>query len=172
MLLASGANFGFRRSMPHMLGIPVGFCVMVILVGVGIIQLFDIWPLSYVILKYVSTLYLLYLAYKIATTSETKETTAKAHQPMTFFQAALFQWINPKAWTMVITALSLYAPDQQLLSIFIVAMIFGLVMLPTISVWVILGQSIQHLLSNQWRLRVFNFSMAALLIASLIPSLS
>lgn len=171
MLLASGANYGFRKTIPHMLGISVGFSVMVILVGVGILQLFDLWPVSYMILKYVSTLYLLYLAFKIATSTESTGANAKVQQPQTFLQASFFQWVNPKAWTMVLTALSLYTPDQQFVSILLVAIIFGVVMLPSISVWVVLGQSIQHLLSNQRRLRWFNISMAALLIASLIPSL-
>ncbi len=170
MLLASGANFGFMRTVPHMLGIGIGFTVMVALVGLGLMQVFDAVPLSYTILKAVSVAYLLWLAWKIAHASAPKDAREGA-RPITFIQAALFQWVNPKAWTMALTAITLYAPDRSLAAVILVAAIFGIINLPSVSVWTILGQQMQRILSTPLRLSVFNWSMAAMLVASLYPVL-
>ena len=171
MLMASGANFGFRRTIPHMLGIGMGFALMVALVGAGLIKVFDIYPLVYTVLKIISVLYLIYLAVKIATAAPPVHSDA-AGTPITFLQAASFQWVNPKAWAMALTAISVYAPSQQFTSIMLVALIFGLINLPTVSSWTILGQQISRLLTNSLRLRAFNFTMAALLVVSLYPVLA
>jgi len=170
MLLASGANFGFTRTIPHMLGIGIGFTIMVMLVGAGLMQLFDAWPASYLILKIFSAVYMLWLAWKIAHSASPEGQTAGA-QPMTFLQAALFQWVNPKAWTMALTAITLYAPGRELLAVLWVALIFGAINLPCVSSWAVLGQKLRLLLKNPTRLIAFNWTMAALLVASLIPSL-
>lgn len=168
MLMASGANFGFRRTVPHMIGVGLGFVFMVVLVGVGLIQLFDTYPLSYTVLKVLSVIYLVYLAWKIATAapSGAAQTVGK---PFTFVQAALFQWVNPKAWAMALTAISVYAPSQSFNAIALVAVIFGAINLPSVGSWALLGQQMQRLLTNSRRLRVFNVVMATLLIASLYP---
>ncbi|WP_090269051.1 LysE family translocator [Thalassovita taeanensis] len=168
MLMASGANFGFRRSIPHMLGIGIGFTVMIILVGVGLIQIFDAVPVTHTILKVVGVLYLLWLAWKIAH-ADMPDTRDSTGRPMTFIQAALFQWVNPKAWQMALTAITMYAPERSVLSILWVALAFGLINLPCISTWTVMGQQMRRLLSNRLRLRVFNWGMAALLVASLVP---
>jgi len=99
MLMASGANFGFRRSIPHMFGIGLGFVFMVLLVGAGLVQIFDAYPVSHMALKVVSVFYLLYLAAKIATAAPVRQGQCGG-TPMTFLQAAAFQWVNPKAWAM------------------------------------------------------------------------
>ncbi|MFY0597017.1 MAG: LysE family translocator [Cognatishimia sp.] len=170
MLLASGANFGFARSIPHMLGIGIGFVIMVILVGAGLMQLFDAWPPSYLILKILSAAYMLWLAWKIAhsTSPEGQNTGAN---PISFVQAALFQWVNPKAWTMALSSITLYAPGRELSAVLWVAIVFGAINLPCVSSWTILGQKLRYLLSNPTRLTVFNWTMAALLVISLVPSL-
>lgn len=170
MLMVSGANFGIARSIPHMLGIGIGFTVMIILVGAGLIQVFDLWPVSHMILKFVSVGYLLWLAWKIATASapEGGESTTR---PMTFLQAALFQWVNPKAWTMALTAITIYAPDRSFMAIFWVALTFGAVNLPAVSSWTILGAQMWRVLTSQRRLRLFNGIMALLLLGSLYPVL-
>lgn len=170
MLMASGANFGFRRTVPHMLGIAGGVSLMALLVGLGLMALFEALPLLGGILKVVSVLYLLWLAYKIATAAPIEVREAKA-QPMTLIQAAAFQWINPKAWAMCLSAITIYAPDRTLLSVAIVAGAFALVSLPAISVWAWLGTVIRRWLSSPRRLQVFNLTMAALLIASMYPLL-
>ena len=168
MLMASGANFGFSRSLQHMFGIAIGFTGMIVLVGLGLMGLFEAFPASYDILKAASILYLLWLAWKIATAAAPEGQSTDA-TPMTFLQAAAFQWVNPKAWTMALTALSVYAPDQALRSILLVAFIFGAINLPCISCWTVLGQQMRRILTNAARLRLFNWIMALLLVASLFP---
>ncbi|MCV3271676.1 LysE family translocator [Roseobacter sinensis] len=170
MLMASGANYGFSRSIPHMLGISVGFGLMIVLVGAGLAQVFESYPVSYTVLKVISVLYLSYLAWKIATAAPIRGDAGKG-RPMTFLQAAAFQWVNPKAWAMALTALSVYAPSQTLAAFALVAVIFASVNLPAITAWTVLGQQLARVLTNPRRLRVFNRTMAALLIASLYPVL-
>ena len=170
MLMASGANFGFFRSIPHMLGIGVGFTVMIVLVGLGLIGLFDAFPVSYIVLKVCSVAYLLWLAWKIANAAPPKKGEASG-DPMTFMQAALFQWVNPKAWSMALTAITAYAPGQTVQAILIVAAVFGAINLPSVSVWTLMGQQIRRLLNKPRWLRVFNICMAVLLVASAAPVL-
>ncbi len=177
MLLASGTNFGLRRTLPHMLGVTIGFTVMVTLVGVGLMQLFDRFPASYQVLKAVSVLYLLYLAWKIATSAapdsgEGAEPAKASAKPFSFIQAALFQWVNPKAWAMALTAITAYTPDTHPLpSVLLVALVFGAVNLPSITAWVLLGTQIRRLLSDPMKLRLFNIVAAVLLLSSLYPIL-
>jgi len=172
MLMAAGANFGFRRSIPHLLGVGIGFMVMVILVGIGLVGIFDAYPISYQLLKVFSIFYLLFLAWKIATAAAPSLATAQGEisgKPLTFMQAALFQWVNPKAWAMSLTAISVYAPTRSLEAVALVAMVFGAINLPSISSWTVLGQQMQRLLTSPRRLRTFNTLMALLLVATLYP---
>lgn len=171
MLMASGANFGYLRTLPHMAGVVVGFTTMLFLVGVGLIKVFDTVPASYLVLKVVSVVYLVYLAWKIATAAAPGEASAEGGKPFTFLQAALFQWVNPKAWTIGLTAITVYAPSRSLGAILILMIIFTAVTVPSISLWTLVGQQLRSLLTNKLRLRVFNGLMAALLIASLYPAL-
>lgn len=170
MLMASGANFGFRRTVPHMLGIGIGFTIMILLLGTGLVQIFTAFPAAYMVLKTASVLYLLYLAWRIANAAP-PEAAAQTGTPMTFMQAALFQWVNPKAWTMALTAITVYAPDRSLFAILWVGLIFGAINLPTISGWTVLGQQMRRFLNSTTRLRAFNWTMATLLVASLYPIL-
>jgi len=170
MLMASGANFGFRRTIPHMLGIGLGFTFMVLLVGAGLVQVFNQYPTSYSVLKVASVGYLLYLAWKIAHAAPADGDT-QVGTPMTFLQAAAFQWVNPKAWAMALTATTAYAPGQTLHVVVIVALVFGAINLPSVSTWTVLGQQMARFLTNPRRLLVFNWTMAALLVASLYPVL-
>jgi len=171
MLMSSGANFGFRKTLPHMLGVALGVSVMITLVGIGIMQVFDLYPTSYWLLKWGSVGYLFYLAYKVATSAAPEKTTNDQAKPFSFMQAGLFQWINPKAWAMALSAIAMYAPQRDIYSVLLVALVFGLVNIPSVSVWVLLGQKLQSLLSSVTRLRLFNMLMALLLIASLYPVL-
>ena len=172
MLLASGANFGIRRSVPHMLGIGIGFTVMIVLVGIGLMGLFDAVPGSYAVLKIVSAAYLAWLAFKIATATGSGQADGLGGAPLTFLQAAAFQWVNPKSWSMALTAMTLYAPDRSLSAIALVALVFGAVNLPSVSCWTVLGQQMQRFLTSNIRLRLFNWMMAALLTASMWPVLA
>jgi threonine/homoserine/homoserine lactone efflux protein len=170
MLMASGANFGFRRSVPHMLGISIGHMVMVLLVGLGLARVFDAVPGSYTALKIVSVGYLGYLAWKIATAAPIERGQAKG-TPMTFLQAAAFQWVNPKAWAMALTAITAYTPGHGFAAVASVALVFMLVNLPSVSTWTVLGLQMARVLTNPRRMALFNWTMAALLMASLYPVL-
>lgn len=169
MVMASGANFGFRRTLPHMLGISGGFTLMTLLVGAGLIRVFDLYPVTHQILTVLSVGYLLWLSWKIANAAPPEAKGDEGSKPVTLIQAALFQWVNPKAWTMTITAITVYAADRSLLAILIVALMFGAVAIPCNSLWTVMGQQMRRILTNPARLRVFNWTMAALLVASLIP---
>lgn len=169
MLMASGANFGFRRSIPHMLGISLGHAFMVALVGFGLAQIFDQFPVLELILKIASTLYLIYLAWKIATASA-PEAGATVGQPFSFLQAAAFQWVNPKAWYMAIYAVTNFTPEGQgLFPILIVAGVFASTNQPSVAVWAAIGTQIKRLLTRPKTLRAFNWTMATTLICTLIP---
>lgn len=172
MLMASGANFGFKRTIPHMLGVGIGFMVMIVLVGAGLMQIFDAFPISYTVLKVVSVGYLVWLSWKIANAAAPTQDAETRGTPFTFVQAALFQWVNPKAWTMALTAITIYAPDRSLWAVAMVALAFGIVNLPSVSLWTVLGEQMARFLTSALRLRSFNWIMAALLIASLYPVLT
>ncbi len=167
MLMASGANFGIRRTLPHFLGIVFGFLIMVVLVGTGLVGIFNQYPLSYDILRGLSIAYLGYLAWKIAT-STPGERDGRG-KPLTALQAALFQWVNPKAWALALTAVTVYAPSQSFAAVLLIALILGLINTPSIFVWVVLGHKLQVLLASPRRLRLFNYTMAGLLLVSIYP---
>ncbi|QNI02764.1 LysE family translocator [Halomonas sp. SH5A2] len=171
MLMASGANFGFRKTLPHMLGIMVGVSVMVLVVGGGLMALFDTYPLLSKVLQVVSVAYLLWLAWKVANAAPLKASDEKG-TPMTFLQAAAFQWVNPKAWAMCLSAITLYAPDRTLLSVVVVACVFAMVSFPAISIWAWLGLVVRQWLTSPKRNRAFNITMAVLLVGSLYPVLA
>jgi threonine/homoserine/homoserine lactone efflux protein len=167
MLMASGANFGFRRTVPHMLGVGLGFAFMVALVGLGIAGAFATFPAAHQVLKWASVAYMLWLAWKIATAAPPREGQAGG-VPFTFLQAAAFQWVNPKAWAMALTAIAVYAPGREIGAVLLVAAVFGAINLPTVSSWTVLGQAMRRALTSPSRLRAFNWTMAGLLVASLV----
>jgi threonine/homoserine/homoserine lactone efflux protein len=170
MLMASGANFGFRRTVPHMLGVSLGFVLMAFLVGVGLAGLFQTYPVAVTALEVVSVVYMLWLAWKIAHAAAPKDRQVGG-TPMTFLQAAAFQWVNPKAWAMALTAVTVHAPDRSLWAVALVAVIFGAINLPSVSLWTLIGQQLRRVLTNTRRLTIFNWTMAGLLILSLAPVL-
>ena len=178
MLMTSGTNFGFVRTIPHMLGVSIGFTLMIVLVGAGLAKVFEIYPLAHQILKYASCAYLLWLAWKMATSAPpgskpgAKDGAPAKTQPMTFVQAALFQWVNPKAWTMALTAVSAYTlPAHPVMSLLVVAAVFGAINLPSVGSWTLLGTQLRRFLNDPVRLRVFNVTMALILVATLYPVL-
>lgn len=168
MLMASGANFGMRRTVPHMLGISIGFSVMCVMVGFGVAGVIFAWPMADLVLRALSVVYMLWLAWKIARAGGPGEGRAGT-RPMSFLAAAGFQWVNPKAWAMALGAIALYAPDQSLAALVLVAAVLGLVNLPTVSLWAAAGQGLRRVLTSPARLRAFNWTMAGLLVGSLLP---
>jgi threonine/homoserine/homoserine lactone efflux protein len=172
MLLASGVNFGFTRTIPHMLGISCGFTLMVALIGFGLGEVFQRVPVLYSVLKFTGAVYMLWLAWAIAHSGPVGDGEVQG-KPMTFLQAAAFQWVNPKAWVMGIGAIATYSqPDNYLTSIVLIAGIFGLVNLPSVGVWAAFGSALRQFLRNPVIVRWFNWAMALLLVASLWPILA
>ncbi|SQD78284.1 LysE family translocator [Moritella yayanosii] len=170
MLMTSGANVGFMRTIPHMLGITFGFSLMVALVGFGLMGLFTAYPVVQQGLRIASMLYLLYLAVKIAK-SQPMTNPATDYKPMSFLSAASFQWVNPKAWTMALTAISVYATSAEPQDILLVSLIFGLVNVPSVSLWTTAGKQLQGILQAPKKIKMFNYSMASLLVFSIVPML-
>jgi len=171
LILASGVNHGVQKSLPHYLGIGVGFTLMVIAVGFGAGNIFTQYSSLQIILKAIGVGYSLYLAYKVATAST--KINSENKRPFTFFQAVLFQWVNPKAWIMIISAIVTFttATDHYLSQIIILALAFIVFGFPCTGLWLLFGASIKKLFSNPSYLRAFNIAMAALLVVSLTPIL-
>lgn len=167
MLLASGANFGLRRSVPHMLGISFGQAAMTVIVGLGLAGVLTAFPAAATALKAACLSYLLWLAWRIANAAAPDA--AGSGRPMGFLAAALFQWVNPKSWAMALTAVSAYAPGEGPAAMLAVAVVFAAVNLPSVSLWAAAGLGIRRWLADPRRLRVFNGAMAALLVASTLP---
>lgn len=171
MLFASGVNFGFKRTIPHMLGIGVGFFVLLIAVGLGLGALLHTVPLLYTALKFAGGAYLIWIAWKIGTSRSLSERESGA-QPMSFLSAAAFQWINPKAWVMAVSAMATYTNEQvYLFSVLLVGLAFAVVNLPSVSTWAGFGSALRDWLSDPVRLKWFNITMAVLLVLSLWPML-
>ena len=172
MLLTSGVNFGFRRTIPHMLGIGLGFTFMIAVEGFGIGEVLAYAPGVYTALKYGGGAYMLWLAIKLARAGPLGPKGAETGTPLTFWEAAAFQWVNPKAWVMAVSAIAAYTTSaDHTRSVLIVALAFGLVNLPSVSVWALFGSAMSATLHDPARARVFNTVMAVLLVASLAPIL-
>jgi len=170
MLLSSGVNFGFVRSIPHMLGIGIGFVVLLLAVGLGLGAVLAAFPALHTGLKIVGGAYLLYLAWKIAMSRSVASGGDGTARPMTFLQAAAFQWVNPKAWVMAVTAMAVFSnPATPFLSVILISLVFGTINLPCVSSWAGFGTALRGFLSDPVRLKWFNIAMGALLAATLWP---
>lgn len=158
MLAGSGANFGFRRTIPHMAGIIAGFPVMIFLVALGIGGLFLASPILREIMRWAGAALLLWFAWRIMTAGRAE---AKGRsRPLTFLEAAGFQWINPKGWAMSLAATSQFVTGEHLwLEGLICAGVFALNGLASTSVWALFGVGARRLLNDPARLRVFNIVM-------------
>ena len=170
MLTTTGLNFGVRRGLPHLLGICIGFPVMLALIGLGFGTLFELYPVLHEIIKVVGILYLLWLAWKIATTRGGIDRIERS-KPINFWQAAAFQWVNPKAWIMGSSALAAYTSldDSFFLQVAIICITFFFITLPCAGVWLVFGAGLQRYLRDPKHLRIFNIAMALLLVASILP---
>lgn len=171
MLFTSGVNFGFRNTVPHMAGISVGFLVLLLGVGFGLGALLTTFPALYLVLKILGGGYLVYIAWRIATSDSLPEARAGA-RPMTFIEAAAFQWVNPKAWVMLVTAMGIYTdPEHYPQTVMLIFLAFAIATIPCVSVWAGFGSVLRTWLADPVRLKWFNITMAVLLIASLWPML-
>jgi len=170
MLMSSGANYGIKKSVPHLLGINVGFPLMVIIVGLGFGSALLSYPAIYPVIKTAGISYLLFLAWKIAHSSAPGA--VGNSKPLTFIQALLFQWVNPKAWVMAIGAIASFTSVEkylvQMLVIFCgYVVVGGLCMF----FWLAVGVSLQKVLQKERHLLFFNRLMASLLVLSIVPIL-
>ena len=170
MLLSSGLTYGFRRTLPHIAGITIGFAFMVAAVGLGLGTIFIAYPVLQTILKYVGTAYLIYLAVVIAMSGSVTPGQDNQRGPMTFLAAVLFQWVNVKGWVMaigIITAYSTVAGFPWNIAIQS-ALMFVMAALSSL-VWTLFGSSLRSFLTSPAAVRAFNIAMAVLLLASLYP---
>ncbi|MCP3372965.1 LysE family translocator [Bradyrhizobium cajani] len=170
MLLSSGLTYGFRRTIPHIAGIVIGFAFMVAAVGLGLGTVFLAYPILQTILKYAGAVYLIYLAAAIAMAGPTKSGEGDGRGPMTFWGAAMFQWINAKGWVIVIGTITAYAAIAQFpLNIAIQTVISLIIGTVSTVVWALFGTALRPVLTSEGLVRAFNILMAVLLLASLYP---
>ncbi|MGI2170538.1 LysE family translocator [Shewanella sp. MF05960] len=170
MLMTSGVNFGIKRSIPHLLGISLGFPTMILAVGLGLSAIFQAYPIIHIVIKVVGIAYLLYLSWLIANSSSKMEG-KQVSKPFSFIQAAAFQWVNPKGWIMAVGAIATFTSVQHELNsqVITIASVFLCVAFPCAIVWLSFGVALKRLLKNERQQRIFNISMALLLVASIIP---
>ena len=170
MLLSSGLTYGFRRTLPHVAGITIGFAFMIGAVGLGLGTIFISYPVLQTILKYAGAAYLLYLAAAIAMSGPVKPDQDSRRGPMTFWGAAMFQWINVKGWVMVIGTITAYAGIARFpWNITIQVMLSLLLGVVSCSAWALFGSALRPILTSPRAIRAFNIVMAVLLLASLYP---
>ena len=169
MLLSSGMNFGIRRTVPHALGIVIGCFVMWSATGLGIGALFLAWPPAEHLLRWFGGAYLLYLAWRLSGAGALRGESHSEPEPLGVLAAALFQLVNPKAWMMALTTFAAYALGTGPVAILLTSAVACVVMLPTVSVWVFGGRSLRSWLATPMRAKVFNVSMALLLVLTMIP---
>jgi threonine/homoserine/homoserine lactone efflux protein len=173
MLLSSGLTYGFRRTVPHIAGITIGFAFMIGAVGVGLGTVFIAYPVLQTILKYAGVAYLVYLAAMIAVSEPVEADKEKGRGPMTFWGAAMFQWVNAKGWVMVIGTITAYAtiasfPWNIAIQVALSLMLGAL----SCTAWALFGTALRPILISPRAVRAFNIVMAVLLLASLYPVLT
>jgi threonine/homoserine/homoserine lactone efflux protein len=170
MVTASAARFGLRRTLPHIAGVTIGFAIMLLLTGLGLGAVFAAVPVLRRVLALASIAWMLFLAWAIARSAPPGEAgESTAGRPFTFLQAALFQWVNPKAWMVGVTVVATRATFGPVwVSALVIALVFLVVTLPVVGTWAAAGHALGRYLAGPW-FRAFNIAMAVLLVASLLP---
>ena len=173
MLLASGVNFGFRKSLWHLAGVQIGFWFLLLITALGLHSALTHFPNFYLVLRIAGGAYLLWIAFKLSTSGPAAAEATAQSKPMGFWAAAAFQWINPKAWVMTITCMSTYLPvEASAADMTTLIAMFVVVGLPCSFIWLGFGQALRQWLQDPVRLRIFNVTMALALVASLYPMLT
>lgn len=169
MVTASGSAFGFRRTVPHLLGVTVGFPLMLLAVGLGLGEIFQNNPQIHLVLKYAGAAYLLYLAWRIAQAGRPDDSAAKA-RPLTFIEAAAFQWVNVKAWMVALSAIPTFTTigGNYYLELAAIALVFAAMTIPSLSVWCMFGVMIRRLIQTEETARVVNLLLAGLVALSVL----
>ncbi len=172
MLLSSGLTFGYKRTIPHILGVVLGFPFMTICVGLGLGKVFELYPILFTILKVIGVLYLLWLAWHIAHSKPTFKENDHDAKPLTFLPIILFQWVNPKNWIKIITAMSVYmtSVDDAFAQIIVIASIFFITVVISANSWAMGGLVLKKFIKSEKGIQRFNIIMAILLVLSIIPS--
>lgn len=170
MLMASGMNFGIKKSFAHLAGVCIGFPIMVILIGLGFSIVFEKLPVLHQVIKIIGVVYLLYLSWLIGSASPDKLESKKS-KPFTFLQAALFQWVNPKAWVVATSSISAYTTldDNIYWQVFAIAAVFFFAAVISASTWLVFGKAIKQVLQSAKQQKLFNITMALVLVASVFP---
>lgn len=174
MVAASGANFGIRRTLPHMLGIAIGFPAMLLLVALGAAELLQAHPRLQDAMRIAGALWLLWIAWRIATAlpAAAAPDGAARGRPMSLLEAAAFQWVNPKAWLIALGGIGAYVGGGGLAAAAALAAIFSVAALLSLLAWAALGAGLARLLLRPSAMRWFNRAVAVLLVASLLPVLA
>lgn len=172
LALSSGVNFGIKRTVPLVIGICFGFSMMFVVVALGMNQLFIRYPSIVPVLKIMGSLYILYLAYLIAGAGNMGNNPTAGQGPLGFWKGAFFQWINPKAWIVLIGAVTAYTNDMTTnIEIWLIGLLYGAVGIPCVMLWAVIGGKLSEFLTPANRMKIFNRSMGILLALSLIPIL-
>ena len=162
MLFASGVNFGFRRTIPHALGISFGFAVLLAAVGIGLGVLLEQFPVLFLMIKIAGGLYMVYLAWRIARSGPVEDPEGDS-RPMTFLEASLFQWVNPKIWAVATSASVMVADLSPVTQAVTLAMTFSGINLGVCLFWTYAGSLLTTLLSDTQKWRIFMRIMAVAL---------
>ncbi len=173
MVAASGMNYGYRRTLPHISGIIFGFATLLFVCMLGIGAVFEAYPQLEIVLKAIAALYLLYLAYRIALAArvniEEKEERQKSARPFSFIEASLFQYVNPKAWVMGIAASASFLPPEATLTerSLIILLTILVCCIPSVNVWALFGKLMARLFTKDKYRRAINIALALLLVATI-----
>ena len=164
----SGFNFGINKTIPHILGVTLGFTSLVIFLVVGLINVFKLFPIIQIVIKYLGTVFLVYLAYKIA--SSTKSTDIERENPVKFIETFFFQYLNPKGVTVAIIVVSTYVDYGEnyvnyATQIVLLAFLFSL---SSITLWTFIGKFLRKFATNDKFIKYFNYAMSGLLLFSII----
>jgi threonine/homoserine/homoserine lactone efflux protein len=169
MMMASGATFGLKRTLPHVAGVVLGFGAMTLAVGLGLAQVLKASPLLFAVLRWGAAAYILYIAWRMVT-AKGPGIAVTGEKAMSFLGAVAFQWINPKAWVMALAAVGTYAEQGRfLVDVLIIALAFMVIGAPCALTWTGFGSGIRRWFKKPIHLKAFNWTMAALLVASLYP---
>mgnify|MGYP005988612231 CR=1 FL=1 len=173
MLLSSGLTYGYKRTIPHVLGVVIGFPLMTVFVGLGLGAFFKLYPIAFTVLKVLGILYLLWLAWKIANSKPTFKENDENSQPLKFIPIVLFQWINPKNWIKIITAMSVYVTSVEYatMQIMIITLIFFITVIISANSWALGGVILKKLIKSDVGIKRFNIIMAILLVLSIVPTI-
>lgn len=173
MVMSSGLNYGLKRTLPHIMGVTIGFGFMVFAIGIGLLSILDYFPIIYDALQVVCLVYLIYLAWKIATAKPLNNGDSSHSKPLSFMQAAIFQWVNPKALVMATAGVATYVPETPgfgfFINVVIISILYGLISFPCLMIWTAFGVQFKRFLKVDLYYRVFNVTMAILLLLSLYP---